>query len=307
MVHIFIINSHAGIQKFSDGLRNHLAKNHSDIEYHIFHTRYIWHERKLISEILDLFGDEKLRIYCCGGLGTISNAMYSVEDFSNIEFAYCPRGFANDFLNVFSKEDAELFKDIDNLIDGEVKKIDYIKTNHGNCLNNFSVGLDSAQVSKMTQFRDSTMFGIGIPYLLAFFYAILFAKPEELEITIDGQEKIEGRTSEMFFGNGGIIGGKICFDDQPCITDGVGRFVVYKFVNRINTIKTLFELAKKNMDHKQRILYEGYNQSITVRRKDGTPFTMNFDGELQEPQIEWTATIIHNEFPFVLPKGVDCK
>ena len=39
---------------------------------------------------------------------------------------------ANDFLNVFSKEDAELFKDIDNLIDGEVTKIDYIKTNHGN-------------------------------------------------------------------------------------------------------------------------------------------------------------------------------
>lgn len=188
MLHIFIINSHAGNGKFAAGLRKHLAKNHSDLAYYIFHTRKAKDERNLILEILELFGKEKMRIYCCGGSGTISNAIYGVEDFSNLEFAFSPRGFTNDFLKVFGS-DEEKFHDIDELIDGKVTYVDYIKTNHGNCLNTFSLGLDSEQVRRMEQFRDISILGKNTPYILGFSYAVLFSKPEELEISVPGQKK----------------------------------------------------------------------------------------------------------------------
>lgn len=303
MIHIFIINSHAGYSKFSAGLRNHLAKEHADLDYHIFHTKEALDERRLMAEVLDLFGDEKLRIYCCGGLGTLNNLIHDIDDFSNLEFAYYAKGFSNDFLQVFGS-DAECFKDIDKLIAGEAVNIDYIKTNHGNCLNNFSLGLDSQQVVKMTQYRDSEMFGIAIPYILGFFYAILFGKPEELEIVIDDSERIITRTSETFFGNGGIIGGKIWFDPNPNITDGLGKVAIYKYVKRFKMIPTLVDLAKKDMSHRQRIKYDGYCSSISIKRRDGSSFVMNYDGEIQEPQREWKATIVKQAFPFVIPKGV---
>ena len=306
MIHIFIINSHAGHSKFSAALRNHLAEKYSHLEYHIFQTREAGNESKLISEIIDLFGEEKLRIYCCGGLGTLSNAIRNVENFDNLEFAYYPKGFANDFLRVFGSDESK-FGNIDNLIDGEVRYIDYIKTNHGNCLNSFSVGLDSEQVIKMTQYRDASMFGIAIPYLMAFMYAILLSRPEELEIIINGEERFTGRFSETFFGNGGIIGGRIWFDPAPNITDGLGKVAVYKAVNRFNMIRTLIDLSQKKMDHKDRIRFEGFCKSISLRRRDGTPFVMDFDGEIMKPQREWTATMIQQGFPFVIPKGVELK
>ena len=96
-----------------------------------------------------------------------------MEDFSNLEFAFYPKGFTNDFLKVFGK-DEYLFKDMDELIEGKVVNIDYIKTNHGNCLNTFSLGLDTEQVLRMEQFRDSSILGKNVPYVFGFFYCAFF-------------------------------------------------------------------------------------------------------------------------------------
>ena len=306
MIHVFIINSHAGNTKFSAGLRRHLAQKHADMNYYIFHTRKALDERKLIKEIITLFGNEKLRVYCCGGSGTISNAIYGIEDFSNLEFAFYPKGFTNDFLKVFGKDEAE-FSDIDKLIDGSVVNIDYIKTNHGNCLNTFSLGLDSEQVMKMDQFRDTSVLGKDVPYALGFCYAVFFSKPEELEISMDGQKKIIGRSSELFFGNGGVIGGMLWFDNAPNITDGLGRVVIYKQVGFIKMLKTLIRHTKKEIGDADLIKYEGYVSKISVKKRDNTPLRIDFDGELQEGQREWTAEIVKEGLPFVIPKGVEVK
>ena len=303
MIHVFIINSHAGNSKFSADLRRHLSNNYNDLDYYIFHTRKALDERKLINEIISLFGNEKLRVYCCGGSGTISNAIYGIEDFTNLEFAFYPKGFTNDFLKVFGK-DAAVFEDIDALIAGEVVKVDYIKTNHGNCLNTFSLGLDSEQVMKMEQLRDTSVIGKDVPYALGFLYAVLFSKPEELEISIDGNKKIIGRSSEVFFGNGGVIGGKLCFEEAPCINDGLGRVVVYKQIGIIKMIKTLLHLTKKDVGNPKFIKYDGYASRISIKKRDNTAFRIDYDGELQEAQREWTAEIVKEGLPFVIPKGV---
>lgn len=303
MIHIFIINSHAGRNKFSASLRKHLTEKYADLNYYIFHTRKAWDERNLIKEVLNLFSNERLRIYCCGGSGTISNAIYGIEDFSNLEFAFYPKGFTNDFLKVFG-EDVTLFDSIDELIEGKVVNIDYIKTNHGNCLNTFSLGLDSEQVMRMEQFRDSGILGKTVPYTFGFAYATLFSKAEELEIIIDGKERIVGSTSELFFGNGGVIGGKLWFDVNPDITDGLGQIVIYKRVGKFRMIYEFIKLAGKDKGSDDLKRYDGFASEITIRRRDGLALRVDFDGELQELQKEWTAKIIKQGLPFVVPKGV---
>lgn len=303
MIHVFIINSHAGKTKFSAGLRRHLSSKYSNLEYYIFHTRKKWDERKLIQEIIELFGNEKLRIYCCGGSGTISNAIYGIEDFSNLEFAFYPKGFTNDFLKCFGK-DEQYFNDIDELIEGQVINIDYIKTNHGNCLNTFSLGLDSEQITRMDQFRDMSVLGKNMPYALGFAYAVLFAKSADLEIEIEGEKKIIGKSSEVFFGNGGVIGGALWFDPQPCVTDGMGKLVIFNNVKKLKMVMTLLQLSRKEKADPQIVKYDGYVKSVSIKRRDGTSLRVDFDGELQEDQRDWTATVVSGGLPFVVPKGV---
>ena len=306
MIHIFIINSHAGKDKFSAELRRHLTEKYAGLNYYIFHTRKVWDERNLMKEVLNLFNNERLRIYCCGGSGTISNAIYGIEDFSNLEFAFYPKGFTNDFLKVFGKDENQ-FKDIDELIEGKVVNIDYIKTNHGNCLNTFSMGLDSEQVMRMEQFRDSSILGKNFPYAVGFAYAVLFSKTDELEIIIDGKERIVGSCPELFFGNGGVIGGRLWFDDAPNINDGLGRLVIYKRVGRLRVIKVLIGLTRKDTGDDDIKRYDGFASEISIKRRDGLTLRLDFDGELQEAQKEWTAKIIRRGLPFVVPKGVDIE
>lgn len=306
MIHIFIINSHAGNTRFSAGLRRHLDEKYADLNYYIFHTRKARDERELMNEVLTLFGNEKLRIYCCGGSGTISNAIYGIKDFTNLEFAFYPKGFTNDFLKVFGK-DERLFADIDELIDGKVVNIDYIKTNHGNCLNTFSLGLDSEQIMRMEQFRDSSILGKNFPNILGFAYAVLFSRPLELEILVDGSERIVVSSLELFFGNGGVIGGRLCFDDAPIITDGLGHMLIYRRTGKIGLISMLVKLTKNDTGSSDVKRYDGYVSEIKVKRRDGVALRVDFDGELQESQKEWTAKIVQRGLPFVVPKGVDIE
>ena len=301
MVHIFIINAHAGMEKFSAALRNHLSKR-TDIKYYILHTRRHLDEIELVKQVLSLFEDEAIRIYSCGGSGTFRNILAGLEDPSGVEIAFFPKGFTNDFLKSFG-EKRNLFDDIDNLIEGQAIPIDYIKTNHGPALNTFSLGLDTIQVQKMNEFRSMSVFGKNVPYFLGFIFAIFKSLPFELEVEIDNT-KHTGRFQEIFFGNGGVIGGSLWFEKKTSITDGKGRIVLFRMMPTPKIIKNLMKLIKKDVDNIADCGYAGYTDHITVRRRDGVPFIVDLDGDLQPPQEEWQVSIVKGGLNFVVPKGV---
>ena len=301
MIHIFIINSHAGKNKFSVELRNHLA-GRNDIKYYILHTRLEHNETQLVREVMELFEEETVRIYSCGGSGTVCNILNGISDFSKVEVAFYPKGLTNDFLKVFGK-DGNAFSDIDALIDGKAVPIDYIQSNHGVCLNSFSVGLDTIQVKKLNEFRPMNAFGRGVPYAMGFIYAVLWSKAYSYEVTVDGTT-YKAKMPEIYFGNGGVIGGNLWFEAETDIRDGSGRVMLFKDMNRIDMIHTLSGMTKKKTPYKDKLWYNGHAKSISLRRTDGAPFTMDFDGNLQNPQVEWSAHIVEKGLNFVIPKGV---
>lgn len=304
MIHVFIINAHAGKGGFSAGLRNHLAER-KDIRYYIMHTRRHRDEAALAREVLSLFEGEKIRIYSCGGSGTFRNVLDGVKDPSKVELAFYPKGLTNDFLKTFG-DDQKKFNDVDNLIDGDVIKIDYIKTNYGLALNTFSVGLDTVQVKKMDDFRAMSVFGKKVPYVLGFIAAIFKSIPYELEVIFDDKRHI-GKFSEVFFGNGGVIGGILWFEKTTDPVDGKGRLAVVKSMSPINLVKNIAKLLKKDISCLDKNGLSGYVDKLTIRRRDGAAFIVDLDGDLQDPQKEWTAEIVKEGLNFVVPKGVRVK
>ena len=74
MRHIFIINTHSGQKKLIEDMRELLSKK-ENFEYYIFSTRSKEKEGPLVKRILNYFSGEQIRIYCCGGSGTIRNIL----------------------------------------------------------------------------------------------------------------------------------------------------------------------------------------------------------------------------------------
>ncbi len=302
MIHIFIINPFAGHQTFADDLRTKLS-SYENLEYFVFNTRNQGYETELVKKILHIFEGEKLRFYCCGGSGTMRNMLNGFDDFSNVEVAFYPCGLTNDYLKVYGKEQ-ERFHNIDELINGDVIDIDYIKTNHGIALNTLSTGLDSNCQQKMDRYRSLRIISAKAPYNLAVVYSIFMSKPFEYEVTLD-EEKHTDIFSEIFFGNGYVLGGDIYFAEHTCSNDGKALTCLSFEKKRgfplamaiLNLMNKKFSKAKKKMNF-------GEAKTISIRRTNNEPFTINFDGELVFDVTECNGEIIHKGLHFVVPKGV---
>ncbi len=302
MIHIFIINPFAGHQTFADDLRTKLS-TYDNLEYFVFNTRYKGYETELVKKILHIFEGEKLRFYCCGGSGTMRNMLNGFDDFSNVEVAFYPCGLTNDYLKVYGKEQ-ERFRNIDELINGDVIDIDYIKTNHGIALNTLSTGLDSNCQTKMDQYRSLRIIGDKMPYTLAIMYSIFVSKPLEYNVIIDDNE-YTSTFSEIYFGNGFVLGGNIFFAEHTCSNDGKA-LTCLSFEKRrgLPLATAIMNLMKKKFSKVEKKMNFGEAKTISIRRTDNQPFTINFDGELVFDVTECKGEIVHKGLRFVVPEGV---
>ena len=300
MIHVFIVNPYAYRASRTEELREHLAKM-TNFEYYVFSTSNKGDEANLVRRIRKIFIGEHIRFYCCGGSGTLRNMMMGIQDFSDVELAFYPCGLTNDMLKVFGDK-KNRFEHIDNLIYGDVYDVDYIKTNKGLAFNTLSVGMDSIVVKKIEDFRILATFGSQLPYYFAVLYALFFCKNEEYIIEA-GDEEYNMVCSHFFFGNGRVLGGSLHFvEGNVNITDGVGHFRIIPKKNLFRRLAATSKLRKNKADSISGVIH-GEVTNIKIRRKDGKPLDMNYDGELVTADtIE--ATMVHKGMRFVLPRGM---
>ncbi len=304
MTHIFIINPFAGQKTFADDLRTKLNQIQG-LKYFVFNTRYAGYETELVKKIQNIFSGEHLRFYCCGGSGTMRNMMNGFDDISKAEIAFFPCGLTNDFLKLFGKDEAR-FHQIEELICGDIIKVDYIKTNYGIALNTLSTGLDVNCVEKMNDFRVFRFINDNLPYTLGILYSIFVSKPLTYDIDIDGR-KFTDKSAEIFIGNGRVLGGNLFFAEKTCADDGeaIYRNIVGRRAFRLLPI--LATVTGKKFERFSRYMERGSSRKITFRRSDKVPFTINMDGELIYNVTECKAEIVHKGLNLIVPKGVTVK
>ena len=302
MVHLFLINSFAGSNRFTSSIRECLSKR-NDIEYYFLHIRKKHGEKDIADFVMSVFEGEALRIYCCGGSGTFRNVINSFPTYDNVEFAFFPRGISNDFLKCFGQS-ASAFSDLNALIDGHATMVDCIKTNHGVCVNTISAGLDSLYSKRFNDLTHASIFGKNLPYNLALIHAMLFTKPEEYEISIDG-DVISGKFSQLVFCNGQVFGGNLWVDTNGSPKDGLGTYAIFGPYVSLGMLPAITSLLGKNNEKIKKYAKYGQSKTLSIRRKDGKAFSMNMDGEMQPDYEEWAITIEKESLPFVIPKGVE--
>ena len=226
MKHVFLINPRAGKRDQTARLRG-LADR---LAAHGLKVSCLLTDRlggaEAIARALAETG-EPVRIYACGGDGTVHEAANGIAGYENAAMTVIPTGTGNDFLKNFGP-DAAKFSDPENLWDGPDFPLDLIDCNGRYCLTIACSGID-ARIADSVHRYGGLLSGRG-SYLLSVAVNFLF-KPigRRWRVELDG-EVLEGDFALVSMCNGRYYGGGSMPVPQARMDDGVLETILVKNV-----------------------------------------------------------------------------
>ena len=243
MKHIFIINPTAGksdsrqkIYDMADSLRQ---KHGLDVQCIL--TKKQGHATELARKLCE--SGEELRFYACGGDGTVNEVANGIIGYDNAAMSVIPVGTGNDFLKNFG-DDAEKFRDAENLWNGPQFPMDAIDVNGRVALTIACSGIDARVAKDVHKYSESPLLDGKGSYIYSLAVNFLFKGiASHWTVELDGVA-IEGDWSLVSVCNGRYYGGGF----NPSLTarpdDGVLNTLVVKKVNRRTFLKFVGPYAK---------------------------------------------------------------
>ena len=300
MVHVFIINPKYTHKDFAATLRETLSRL-PDINYYVFTTGAAGDESELARTIEEIFEGEQLRIYCCGGTLCTRNVLNGLRNINDVEIAIYPT-LKVQYLEAIA--DQKAFRDLKRLINGSVKRVDYIKTDQGVALNTVSFGLDPYVYRCYESMYELRVFGKVFPWIAGDLYALLAAPNYQYRIeTADGT--IVRRAMQMSIYNVPVSTGHIRFSDDWDISDGMSTFVLvdrFSVFGRISyAIKAVGGSIRFSEDDPKNTSRQ--ISRIKIRHSNGIPIWGNMDGALALAP-EWNIEVVKQGLKLVVPAGV---
>lgn len=174
----------------------------------------------------------ELRIYACGGDGTVSEAANGLAGFPNAAMTCIPAGTGNDFLKNFGP-DMEKFRDAENLWDGPVFPLDLIDCNGRYCLTIACSGID-AQVAEGVHLYGRSPLLNGRGSYLASVAANVLLRPigHRWTVTLDGETE-EGDFALVSVCNGRHYGGGSTPVPEARMDDGILNTILVRKIGKL--------------------------------------------------------------------------
>ncbi|MFR7894405.1 MAG: diacylglycerol/lipid kinase family protein [Dysosmobacter sp.] len=231
MQHIFIINPHAG-KKDQTGRIYEMADR----------LRQLWPDLPMSADpaVRRRGGDrptagvlrEEVRLYACGGDGTLNEVVNGAAGFDNAAVTCIPIGTGNDFLKNFGP-DAAKFTDAENLWDGEVHPLDLIDCNGRQCLTIACSGIDARVAESVHELGTPTPQRPGqLSGRRGGEFSVPGASASAGGVTLD-DEVIEDDFALVSMCNGRYYGGGSTPVPEARMDDGVLHTVLVKNISRV--------------------------------------------------------------------------
>ena len=122
MYHLFIINPRAGKKRGTKQLEESIQS--LGLPGELVHTKQAGDARRIARTMAEL--GEEIRIYACGGDGTLNEVVNGAAGFDNVAITNVPIGTGNDFLKIFGKDYKARFLDLKALSEGPQAAMDLI-------------------------------------------------------------------------------------------------------------------------------------------------------------------------------------
>ena len=231
MKHVFIINPTAGkrnctaeLMEMAKGLA---ARHNLDLECIL--TKRPGHAMETARNLAEQ--GELVRVYACGGDGTVNETANGVAGYSNAAMTCIPAGTGNDFLKNFGDK-APLFSDAENLWDGPVIPLDAIDCNGRLALTVACSGFDAQVADDVHKYGKVPLLGGQGSYILSLGANFLLRSlGHKWTITLDGQAA-SGEYVLAAVCNGRYYGGGFMPVAEARMDDGVLNTLIVRKVSR---------------------------------------------------------------------------
>lgn len=314
MRNIFIVNPKAGQgkgnEKFTEKIKETAAK--CGYEAEIYTTAGIGDAEILTAQLAaERENGEKLRIYACGGDGTLNEVLNGVltSGAENLAVGVLPIGTGNDFCRNFP--DAGDFMDIEAQLSASEYKCDAVKysgiiagrqqTRY--CCNMLNIGFDCNVVDKAAKMKTYPMISGSMAYMMSVF--AVFAKKDgaDLKIEVDGQTVHDGPLLLTAAANGSFYGGGVKGAPTACLDDGLMDINVVTDMKRLKFLKLFPYYAKGthlSVEGIDSVLYTAQVKRLAITPNSGS-MRLCADGEITDAErIE--AEMVQGAFNFLVPK-----
>lgn len=299
MKHFFIINPAAGKYDHSQQFRKQIEEvcRSRGLAYEICVSQKPGDCRDIARKAAE--SGEEVRLYACGGDGTLNEVVNGVVGFPNAAITHFPGGSGNDAIKIFSE--TEPFFQLERLLDADEARFDLIRCNDTYSINILSIGFDARVGTDIARFKRLPLVTGKGAYVLSILANMLHGLSAHYVVTLDETETVDAEQTMICICNGRWYGGS--FNPVPDAEPDDGLLDVL-IVEKVNLLQVAGVIGKYQKGH-----YADYPHLIrhvrchTVRVECEQENVVNVDGEAirtTDAQIE----LIPQAIRFFYPRGL---
>ena len=301
MKHLFIINPAAGsrnrTQEYSDVI--HKICRARKVEYEIRVSTAPGECTRIAREAAR--SGEELRIYACGGDGTLNEVVAGVAGYENAAVTVFSGGSGNDFVKLF--DDPQAFFDLHRLMDAEEAAFDLIRCNDDIALNICSVGLDARIGTDVSHYKRLPLLQGFRAYAASTVVNVVKGIAEHYVVEVNGK-RFDGEYTMICVCSGRYYGGG--FNPVPEADPSDGLLDVL-LVNKVSRVQVPSVIGKyKSGNYAQLPHLVTHLQTDCIKITCDKPNPINLDGELRVAQTV-EMKVAQEKIRFFYPKGLSWK
>ena len=298
MKHLFIINPAAGSRNRTEQASQIIHKicRARKLDYEIRVSTAPGECARIAREACQT--GKELRIYACGGDGTLNEVVCGVAGYDNAAITVYSGGSGNDFVKLFDEPKA--FFDLNRLMDADEATFDLIQCNDTLALNICSVGLDARIGTDVSHYKRLPLLHGFRAYAASTVVNVIRGIAEHYVVEING-ETIDGEQTFICVCNGRYYGGGFNPVPEADPSDGMLDVLVVKGISRLQVPTAIGKY--KNGQYKQLGHLATYYKTDKVVIRCDKPTPINVDGELRVAETV-EMSVAKEKIRFFYPKGL---
>lgn len=276
MKHLFIINPAAGkydhTEEYTQVIERTMAKH--ALDYEIAVTTAPKDAERIARAAAERGGE--LRIYACGGDGTLNGVVNGAVGFDNVAVTHFPGGSGNDMIKIFNE--TEPFHHLERLLDCEETRLDLIRCNDTYSVNIVSVGLDARVAAGQSRYKHLPLVTGHGAYTISLGVNILKGLSKPMTIGIDDVVRIDGEQTLVCICNGRCYGGGYYLVPEAEPDDGILDVLIVKKValTEVSSMLKLYQFGNYAQAPEHILHYRCKKITVTTPKLS----VVNVDGEI---------------------------
>ncbi len=307
MKHLFIINPIAGHKDRSAQIRRNVESLILTDPYEIAVTDGVGAATRIASEFIAANeGEDDLRIYACGGDGTLTETAEGVfKSGGKAAVGVVPIGSGNDFVKSLGVP-VNTFRDLRAQTRGTVTEIDLLSVSDKDglartALNIISAGFDAAVAKGQDKFKRLPLVSGSAAYNLSLVQCLFTKRKHRFRMNMDGVPFDSGDDPNLFAiaANGSYYGGGYRAAPYADLSDGLMDFI------RIRTVSVMKFLGlvgkfRKGMHVDTMKDVTTFNRCKSIQLFSDDQIDINIDGEIV-PMRDPVISVLPKALRIIVP------